>query len=216
VYIFESMESKRKTPLPFWAQKLIVIAFLYSIFGIGYLSINALHAGKDAVCLKIFIDDLIPFNRHWIWFYYLYFPFILFPIIFLRDYKELTRATVFYLITAFITLIVFAFWRTTMIRPEIVGNDLSARLLKRIYDQDHPYNCFPSQHVAYSWVAAFIAVRRDRFFGYASFVIAILISLSTVFIKQHWFVDIPGGIGVALIAYLLTYHIIFKVNLNGH
>jgi len=196
--------------LPLWFQKAILMAILLAVVSLGYLSINAMNAGKTAVQLEIFLDRMIPFNHHWVWAYYLYFPFIFLPILFLRDTKELLKAFIFYLLTAVITLTIFALWRTVMIRPDIVANDLSARLLQGIYDRDHPYNCFPSQHVAYSWTATVVAFRRNRTFGLIAVPIATLITLSTLFVKQHWFVDAPGGIAVVITAYFITYKLLMK------
>lgn len=173
------------------------------------MSINAMNTGKTAVYLTSELDKYIPFNRHWVWAYYLYFPFILLPILFLRDSRELFQAFIFYCITAGITLTIFALWRTGMYRPEIAADDLSARLLKGIYAKDYPYNCFPSQHVAYSFTATLVFFRRKRLYGWLALVIALLISMSTLFIKQHWFIDVPAGILVAFLAYLITYKMIF-------
>ncbi len=204
------MKMKRFIKLPLAAQKALLLAILIALVTFGYLSINAMNAGKPAVQLETFLDSMIPFNHHWVWAYYLYFPFIFLPFIFLRTTSELIKAFVFYLITATITLTIFALWRTVMVRPEILANDLSARLLRGIYEQDHPYNCFPSQHVAYSWTATIVAFRSKRSFGLLAVVIATLITLSTLFVKQHWFVDVPGGFAVVIIAYFITYNIILK------
>lgn len=204
------MTQTRKNKYLFWVQKIAVIIILALITSLGYLSINRMHDGEKATFLPTVIDSMIPYNRHWVWFYYLYFPFIFLPFLFLRNRKELYRAFAFFLITAVITLTFYLFWRTGINRPKIIDEDLSARLLKAIYREDNPYNCFPSQHVAYSWTAALIFYKRNRIYGYIGFFIALCISLSTLFIKQHWFVDFPGGIAVAFLGYFLTYKAIFK------
>ncbi|MCD6502289.1 phosphatase PAP2 family protein [bacterium] len=151
------------------------------------------------------IDDLMTFNRHWVWFYYLYFLVIGFPFLLLKNRRDIVRAIAAYSVTAAITLTFYALLRTQIIRPEVVGNDLSAKLVRAMYRWDNPYNCFPSQHVANSFTAAFILLEHKRIWGIVGFVAALLISISTILIKQHWFLDFPGGLTVAIIAYIVVY-----------
>ena len=71
---------------------------------------------------------------------------------------------------------------------------------------DGSNNTFPSGHVALSWLLAFVmqqtelvknnALVRGTFFTWAS-----LIALSTLFLKQHYFVDVISGIALAYMAY---------------
>jgi membrane-associated phospholipid phosphatase len=83
-----------------------------------------------------------------------------------------------------------------------------------VHNIDAPYNCFPSQHVAYSWLGAFIALKFNPLIGIFVTIAAILISLSTMFIKQHWFVDVLSGIAVALFVYWVFF-IKFRTKISG-
>ena len=204
------MSGKSKKAFPFWATKLLSVVGMFLVLGGAYLFTNHIHPGDPGTRLPIFIDSIIPFNRHWVWFYYLYFVAIVFPIFLIKNKPELWRGLTAYAITAIVTLAFFTLWKTEMIRPDVLGDDLSAKLLRTIYRHDKPYNCFPSQHVAFVWTAALISARLNRWAGAIVVILALLISISTLFIKQHWFVDVPGGIVVAALAYFVAYYCFFK------
>jgi membrane-associated phospholipid phosphatase len=75
--------------------------------------------------------------------------------------------------------------------------------LRFLYDADPPYNCFPSLHVAHSFVSALTCYRLDRRLGYGALLFASLVAISTLFTKQHYIADVVGGIVLALVAYVL-------------
>jgi membrane-associated phospholipid phosphatase len=89
-------------------------------------------------------------------------------------------------------------------RPAAVAGDgFAAWTLRIAYHNDPPYNCFPSLHVAYSFVSALTCVRVHRRVGIAATVSAALVALSTVFTKQHYVLDVIAGILMAIVAYLV-------------
>ena len=198
-------ENGNKKVFPLWAYRVAALFILYAVFGGLYLTINKFQMDKIGIMLPTPIDDWMAFNRHWVWFYYLYFLVIGFPFLLLKNRRDIARAIAAYSVTAAITLTFYALLRTQIIRPEVIGNDLSAKLVRAMYRWDNPYNCFPSQHVANSFTAAFILLEHKRIWGIVGFVAALLISISTILIKQHWFLDFPGGLTVAIIAYIVVY-----------
>lgn len=71
---------------------------------------------------------------------------------------------------------------------------------------DMAYNLFPSFHCINSALAYLGVCKRKEiplWFRIYSLVTAVLIFLSTVYVKQHFVVDIVGGIIVAVIAYVV-------------
>ena len=98
----------------------------------------------------------------------------------------------------------FLAWPTVAPTPTVVpGSGFSVAVLRVIYDSDIAYNCFPSLHVAQCFVAAFACQRVHRGVGAVSLVWAVLVALSTLFTKQHYVVDVVGGIALAGLAHLL-------------
>lgn len=68
------------------------------------------------------------------------------------------------------------------------------------------WNLCPSYHCMASAICAFGVLKRKEHslgtqIGFG--VMAILVCMATVFVKQHYFVDILGGVGVAAIPYVI-------------
>lgn len=195
------MNAQNKNKYIFIISKYALGLAFFAVFGIIYRTINNSHIGSSGAILESAIDRAIPFKLGWIWFYYSYFFIFIFPIALVENWRELFKGLLSFFIAAVLTMIIHLFWITEMIRPEIVGDSLSANMLRFIHSLDAPYSCFPSQHVAYSFISAFISFRKNRGVGIFVFILACLISISTLFIKQHWFWDIPSGILVALVSF---------------
>lgn len=90
-------------------------------------------------------------------------------------------------------------------------------LVHVIYGNDQPLNGFPSNHVTWSVVSILALWRlRKRIARTAWALIAwfILILPATVFLAQHFLIDIYGGIFVAFSVYWACVFIIEKPNLK--
>lgn len=81
-------------------------------------------------------------------------------------------------------------------RPIVDGKDLLHRLLVYIYKNDHDTNGFPSAHVFITLICAYYLSVAHFTYSIQSWIFAVLIVLSTIFTKQHYVVDIIGGIVV--------------------
>ena len=93
-------------------------------------------------------------------------------------------------------------------QPEVTGTDFFSWLTRFIYSADQPNNLFPSLHCFASWMC-FRGIfyiepeKRNTFYTVFSFIFTLLVFASTVFVKQHVFVDIIGGVVLAEIGILL-------------
>jgi membrane-associated phospholipid phosphatase len=85
----------------------------------------------------------------------------------------------------------------------VPGTGFAAWSLRLLYTLDPPYNCFPSLHVAYSFVSALTCYRVHRGVGVVAVVWAALIGISTLYTKQHYVVDVVAGALSAWVAYLV-------------
>lgn len=93
----------------------------------------------------------------------------------------------------------FVLYPTTYPRPEYPqGPSWVIRgLMQMITLADSPKNCFPSMHVALTSVATW-SLRNHSPKVVRTFIVwTFLIFVSTLTTKQHYFVDILGGMGVA-------------------
>jgi membrane-associated phospholipid phosphatase len=149
------------------------------------------------------LDGAIPLIPMWALVYgALYFFLILLPIVVVRE-DDLIRRTVHAYLLIWLTAYLFFFvlYPTEAPRPaRVVGDGFAVWGLRALYSSDPPYNCFPSLHVAHSFVSALAAHRVNRRVGVFATICASLVALSTLFTKQHYVVDVIGGVGLALIA----------------
>ena len=94
--------------------------------------------------------------------------------------------------------------RTMAPRPaSVMGEGFVVWGLRFLYSSDPPYNCFPSLHVAHSFVSALACYRVHRGVGLGAATCASLVAVSTLFTKQHYIADVIAGILLAFVAYAI-------------
>lgn len=98
---------------------------------------------------------------------------------------------------------------TTNVRPVLAGNDIWEKILMFVYEVDAPTRLFPSIHCLVSWFC-YIGIRGrkniSKWYRGFSCIFALLVCASTQFTKQHYIVDVFGGIIVAEITYFIAFH----------
>jgi membrane-associated phospholipid phosphatase len=104
---------------------------------------------------------------------------------------------------------VYVLFQTKVPRP-VLSQDTNWYVNKviELYKSDNPYNCFPSLHCGTSTLAAsfWFVKKRYRIIAFLMAIWAVLIILSTQFLKQHVVVDITGSI-IALLLYFAAFRI---------
>lgn len=156
-------------------------------------------------------DNKIPFIKEWVIVYLACYVFwVVNYILVTHEEKETLYKFVFAEILAkFICGIIFVILPTTNIRPAVSGNDIFSWLMRFVYDIDIPSNLFPSIHCLVSWFC-FIGIRRSKrislWYKVFSCIFAILVFLSTQFTKQHYLIDIAGGIIISELCYFIACH----------
>lgn len=159
----------------------------YLLFCVFYLGSAAIDLREARLLQPSAVDRAIPFLP---WTIAIYLS--QFVLLFLALRRE--RGWRIYISIAIATLVscaVFLFYPTTIARPPVNNTAFDALWLF-----DVPENCFPSLHVSLALIAAYY---WQRWFAV---VWAIAIAVSTMTTKQHYFVDMAGGVAVALIATL--------------
>lgn len=184
-----------------YEKQLLFLAVLL-LFFIGYPVINEYSSGKDAAVLYTPYDGIIPFVPAWIIIYISGFltPMLLY--FFITDMIFFRRAALSYIVmlcAAYATYLIYPV--TVILRPEKISSVL-APVFQLFYSVDPPYNAFPSLHVSQPLLAAMFAYHYDKKYWWM-FLWAALISVSTLFTKQHYILDVISGIVLAVFAYLL-------------
>lgn len=95
---------------------------------------------------------------------------------------------------------VYILYPVEIVRPDASGSGLWLWLVRFIYAVDTPQNLFPSMHCMLSWLY-YTAIRGKKAYPAALrigwLIFAVLVFASTLFVKQHYFVDFLGGVALA-------------------
>lgn len=169
-----------------------------------YFFIGGINRGGTLHMPAMAVDRAVPLQPGWTIVYGSLFVFVLLPLLVVRDqqlFRRVLQAWVTVLIVAYVGFVVYP---TVTPRPaEVLAGGFAAWCLQFIYSLDSRYNCFPSLHVAHSFVSALASYRVHKGVGTAAVVWASLIGVSTLYTKQHYAVDVIGGALTAYIAYVV-------------
>jgi len=184
----------------------------YMIFYLCFFCILETFVSTDnAVMTSTWIDDCIPFNEYFVIPYVLWFVFLFcgFCYVIFFDMSGFKR-TCFYLFTGMTTcLIIYAIYPTAQnLRPVLTNDNIFQQLVSFIYSVDTSTNVCPSIHVYNAVMLAVSLIKCDsiknkQWIKIGLIVLASLISLSTVMIKQHAFLDIVFALILCVIIYAI-------------
>lgn len=160
------------------------------------------------------IDDYIPFVEYFIVPYLLWFAFVAVA----AGYFFFTDKWGFYRLCAFLIagMTFFLFLCTVFpnglnLRPSYFERDnVFVDLVRYIYAKDTPTNVLPSIHV-FNSIGVCIAIhhsealKKHKLITYAAYILAVLIILSTMFLKQHSVTDVIAAFALACIIYPFVY-----------
>lgn len=185
-------------PYPVPARLLVLFALVPL-----YIIIPALYPPEHRYAPNLALDRVLPLVPAWSLVYgALYLFLIVLPVLVVRQEALIQRTVNAYL---FIWITAYAFffllYPTVAPRPALVtGSGFGTWGLRALYGADPPYNCFPSLHVAHSFVSAWAAFRVHRGVGRVALAFAGLVAVSTLFTRQHYVIDVVGGCLLAAIA----------------
>lgn len=160
------------------------------------------------------LDDYIPFVEYFIVPYLLWFAFIAATMMyfFFTDKKGFYQLTAFLFAGMTIFLIICTvFPNGQNLRPAVFERDnIFVDMVRHLYMTDTPTNVLPSIHVFNSLGASIAIARSDalkkhRGIQISAHVLAFLIILSTVFLKQHSVTDVIAAFVMVGILYPLVY-----------
>ncbi len=160
------------------------------------------------------IDDYIPFVEYFIVPYLLWFLFVAVAAgyFFFTDKRGFYRLATF-LITGmtFFLILCTVFPNGLNLRPaEFARDNIFVDLVRYVYSTDTPTNVLPSIHV-FNSIGVCIAIghsdalKKRRNIQYVSYLLAVLIILSTMFLKQHSVTDVIAALALACIIYPFVY-----------
>ena len=153
------------------------------------------------------MDDKIPFINHFVFIYDMFYPFMFLALylIYKEDKKLYTNTLKCIIIGFIICMITFIIYPTVIIRPEVKIDSFTNLVLYLTYYFDTPaINCFPSIHCLFMFqiIFSFLSFKTNKLKKVLVIIFSILVILSTLFIKQHYVIDVLVSFIICLIVNL--------------
>ena len=164
--------------------------------------------------MHVALDDFIPFNEYFIIPYMMWFLYVAGTIVFFlfRNKEDYYRICTFLFSGMTISLIICTFFPNGQdLRPVVFEREnMFVDAVRVLYRTDTCTNVFPSLHVFNSLCACIAIhesekVRTHKAVCISAYVLAGLIILATMFLKQHSVLDVIGAAVMAFVLYQIVY-----------
>ena len=185
----------------------------WPIFGLMFLTVERLWVREYYTPIHCSLDDAIPFCEYFLVPYLFWFVFLigihLYTLLFdIESFKKLMK---FIIVSYSLTMMIYILFPNCQeLRPLTFERDnIFTRFLAGFYQFDTNTNVCPSLHVTGS-VAVMVAAWNSKHFHTPGWrivfgVTAVLISVSTVFLKQHSILDVFAAVPICILAYYVAY-----------
>lgn len=209
----------RRIPPVAWPITLFLYAYQYALYLLGPEVSALIGSDRWAFSPKIgFIDDRIPLVKIFILIYVLSFVFwfVYMVIVSVTDRRNYINFIFSYMLSGAIGFLFFVFMPTYIDRSAegllaaVEGPGFLNWVLRLIYGNDGlelGWCLFPSFHCLVS-LFCYLGVRKSGNIGRGvkmfALIMTVLVCLSTVLTKQHYFVDIFGGLGLAVLCHAVA------------
>jgi len=188
----------------FYIKVSLVVYFIWIIVFEAVGGYASMLPGRD---FTTYIDRQIPLIPIFVWPYIMCYVFPFLPLFVVKDWHRFNRALLSIILANLSAFVLYLIIPVSFPRPEL-GQSLSERLLSFIYGVDfHPgANKLPSLHVTFTWIIylACRGQRLNRFGESIIFFLAVLITFSALFVKQHIILDVVVGIIWGFSAWILA------------
>ncbi len=184
------MQSQPPSSAPLQWRILWTYAIILPLYA-GYLLTNHYHWREPTVLPLTAVDRAIPFLPWTVWPYLLLAGCI--PLCMFIKARGLFVRTLRAMVLGYsLNLLCFLIFPTALPRGGLPG-DVHGAGLAWLYSYDSPANCFPSGHITGPGVSMLgLAVAYPRWRG-ALGLAFILLAPTILTTKQHYFIDLPGG-----------------------
>ena len=193
--------------------RYLLFGLILPAYLIAFSLIEALIPADACKPTYIPLDDKIPFLEGFVVPYMLWFPMILAMAAYLawRDHEGFKRYMTFLGVSLSTVLVLYVLFpnRQDLRVTQFPRDNLFTWIVSIVYSQYTNTNVCPSLHVIGALAVLAAAWHTPRFatplWRTAFTLTAILISVSTVFLKQHSVLDIPPAVLISAVAYWLVY-----------
>ncbi len=183
------------------------LLFGWVVYFVFYFLTENLIAPKDCYSVHFWLDDIIPFHEIFVIPYVFWYGLIIYSLLYFMLYniQSFRNLQKYIILTQAVAVFIYILFPTRQdLRPDIFPRDnFLTSCVAFLYRIDTNTGVCPSLHVAISGgIVSVWCKEKDVTLSWKGFIIiaAILICLSTMFIKQHSAVDVLAAIPLCLLA----------------
>ncbi|MBM4292245.1 MAG: hypothetical protein FJ138_13080 [Deltaproteobacteria bacterium] len=180
-----------------------------ALIALGMVALYALYfpatryaLGLTPIDVSVALDRAVPLSPAWAPIYAMIYPAAFSPVFMVRHPLLFRRVALAFGLSVSVGLAMFLLTPVHMtLRPPasaVGGEGFLAWGVRFCYALDAPTGCFPSLHVCCATLAAVACGWGDQRAGAAMWAVALLIDLSTLFMRQHFIADVVSGTLLAL------------------
>jgi membrane-associated phospholipid phosphatase len=174
---------------------VVVLLVAYALFAVTYSAVNAFSVGRPAHTLWLPGERAVPFVPAFEFLYALAYFVPLLAVFRLPDARAFARLITALGLTLAVAYATYLAFPVHLERPPLAVRSIATFLLWLEY-HDPSYNHFPSLHVATAWLF-YLACRPALRWPRAFAALLVGITISTIFVKQHYLVDVVSGVTLA-------------------
>lgn len=201
------------------ARPYSLLLLAWPVEWIWYGILNQSQTAETSHIIYSALDDKIPFCEYFIIPYVLWYLYIAVATFYTlakskKDFIHLSSMVYLGMFGSMIICTVYPSWH--LLRPDIttMNDNIFTKLVLYLWEVDNPAVIFPSMHVLVAvniTVALIMAdcMRGKTWWKVAAVIYTVLVSASTVLIKQHSILDVFLALVFVLPYSLLTYLVIY-------
>ena len=199
-----------KLKVPFYSnkQKIWVGPLGIMLFVICYMIPNHIQIFEPSYLYLFDFEKTIPFMDWTIWIYMSSYIYVALAFILLRQKENMNHVFYAQMLFLLIAMVFFFIYPTAYPRPSVEYNGTAGSMVNFLYLMDTPNNAMPSLHITLTFLAGFGFLKERRHLFPLFMVWAILISVSTLTVKQHYLWDILAGFVLAIAFYWISFKVI--------
>jgi hypothetical protein len=186
--------------------RIVVVLLFFVAWWTTYDLVNGYAAGEVRTIRLTPPRDYFP-GVIQPWTFFVYFPGGLvlpaLPFLYYRSWPRVGFVLACYTISSVIAFVCYCLWPLSIDRPAFDGSRLGESCMRWLVSVDQAANCCPSSHVLYAVLPALLVSVGGASLRAAIlvWVFAVAVCVSTITTGQHYLIDIPGGVAVALVGY---------------
>ncbi|MBQ8579613.1 MAG: phosphatidic acid phosphatase [Oscillospiraceae bacterium] len=201
----------RKLSQPEFSHLTLLLGWV--VYFVLYFLTENLIPAENCYPVHCIVDDWIPFCEWFVFPYILWYVYIIVTLLYMLLYNVdgFKRLSKYIIITQLTAMAIYILFPTRQdLRPEVLPRDnFPSWIVSVLYRFDTNTGVCPSLHVAYSLgIASAWSKEKDVSVIWRSCMVifAVLVCLSTAFIKQHSVLDGLAAVPICLFAEWFCYH----------